>query len=169
MYSLQVSSGGDSILVFFKQVSTLSGHVTKSANIGDASLYDKHFVTNIKSGLTPVFCCKFPTTALKMSVELDHTLSSHLVDSNSSVPSKKRHHCLCVLRLNSVHADVNVGVSGFHWESSPVAIVYTSVLESHVSCTCHKDGAHQSDVLVLGSDTLSPRYHRGVDIVLKYL
>ena len=42
-------------------------------------------------------------------------------------------HCLCVLQLNNVQAFVNVLVSRFHFESSAVAIVYTSVLESQVS------------------------------------
>ena len=37
---------------------------SKSASVGDASLYDKHFVANIKSRLTPVVFCSFPTTAL---------------------------------------------------------------------------------------------------------
>ena len=66
---------------------------------------------------------------------------------------QRRHHCLCVLQLNSVQAFVNVLGSRFHCESSAVAIVYTSVLESQVSYSCHQDGAHQSDVPVLGSDT----------------
>ena len=36
----------------------------KYASVGDASLYDKHFVANIRSGLTRVMYCSFPTTAL---------------------------------------------------------------------------------------------------------
>ena len=82
---------------------------------------------------------------------------------------QRRHHCLCVLQLNNVQAFVNVLDSRFHCESSAVAIVYTSVLESWVSYSCHQDFAHHSDVLVLGSDTLSPRYHRCADVVLEYL
>ena len=47
----------------FKYLNTFLARV-KSARVGDASLYDKHFVANIKSGLTPVMYCRFPTTAL---------------------------------------------------------------------------------------------------------
>ena len=82
---------------------------------------------------------------------------------------QRRHHSVCVLQLNNVQAFVNVLVSRFHCESSAVTIVYTSVLESQVSYSCHHDGAHNSDVLVHGSDTFSPRYHRCVDVVLAYL
>ena len=39
----------------FQISQTLSWHVSiKSASVGDASLYDKHFVANIRSGLTPL-------------------------------------------------------------------------------------------------------------------
>ena len=51
---------------------------------------------------------------------------------------QRRHHCLFVLQLNNVQAFVNV------LESSAVAIVYTSVLESQVSYSCHQDCAHHS-------------------------
>ena len=61
-----------------------------------------------------------------------------------------RHHSLCVLQLNKVQAFVNVLGSRFHCESSAVAIVCTLALKSQVSCSCHQDGAHHSDVPVLG-------------------
>ena len=47
----------------FKYLNTFLARV-KSASVGDASLYDKHFVANIKSGLTLVMYCSFPTTPL---------------------------------------------------------------------------------------------------------
>ena len=47
--------------------------------------------------------------------------------------------------------------------------MYTSVIESQVSYSCHQDGAHNSDVPVHGSDKLSPRYRRYIDDVLAYL
>ena len=46
------------------QISQHSLGTCQSASVGEASLYDKHFVANIKSGLTPVMYCSFPTTAL---------------------------------------------------------------------------------------------------------
>ena len=60
--TMQVSSGS-SVHVFLSNISTPSWHV-KSASVGNASLYDKHFVANIRSGLTPVMYCSCPTTAL---------------------------------------------------------------------------------------------------------
>ena len=85
--------------------------------------------------------CSLPTTDLNNeSVELDRTLSSHRADSNSSVPSKASSQPLRAAQLNNVQAFVNVLGSRFHGESSAVAIVYTSVLESQgkllLSCTC---------------------------------
>ena len=71
----------------FKNLSTFLARV-KSASVGDASLYDKHFCREHQSGLTPVMYCSFPTTAVTMNVELDHTSSSHRADSCSSGPSK---------------------------------------------------------------------------------
>ena len=62
--SMQVSSGRDSVHVSLsKYLNTFLARV-KSASVGDASLYDKQFVANIRSGLTPVMYCSFPTTAL---------------------------------------------------------------------------------------------------------
>ena len=78
------------------------------------------------------------------------------------------HHCLCILQLNNVQAFVHVLGSWFHCESSAVTIMYTSVLESKVSYSCHHDGAHNSDVLVLGSDTVSPRHDHHVEVVLAF-
>ena len=61
---MQVSLGRDSVHVFpFKDLNTFLARV-KSASVGDASLYDKHFVANIRSGLTPIIYRTFPTTAL---------------------------------------------------------------------------------------------------------
>ena len=51
------------VRVHFKHLSAFLARV-KSASVGDASLYDKHFVTNIRSSLTPVMYCSFPTTTL---------------------------------------------------------------------------------------------------------
>ena len=61
---MQVSSGRDSVLVFLRKYQNTFLARAKSASVGDASLYDKHFVANIKSGLTPVMHCSFQTTAL---------------------------------------------------------------------------------------------------------
>ena len=47
----------------FKYLNAFLARV-KSASVGDASFYDKHFVANIRSGLTPKVYCSFPTTAL---------------------------------------------------------------------------------------------------------
>ena len=80
-----------------------------------------------------------------------------------------RHRCLCILQLNNVQAFVHVLGGRFHCESSAVTIVYTSVLESQVSYKCHRDGAHESDVPVLESDTMPPRHHRHEDVVLAFL
>ena len=46
---------------------------------------------------------------------------------------QRRHHCLCVLQLNSVEAFVHVLGSRFPCEPSAVTIVYTSAVESPVS------------------------------------
>ena len=73
------------------------------------------------------------------------------------------------MQLNNVQAFVHVLGSRFHCESSVVTIVYTSVFESQVSYSCHRDGAHESDVPVLGSDAMPPRYHRHVEVVLAFL
>ena len=43
----------------------------------------------------------------------------------------------------------------------------TSVLESQVSHSCHCDGAHESDALVLGSHTMPPRHNHDADVVLR--
>ena len=82
---------------------------------------------------------------------------------------QRRHHCICILQLNNVQAFVHVLGSRFHCESSAIAIVYTSVVEAQVSYSCHCDGAHESDVPILGSDTMLPRHHHHVDVVLAFL
>ena len=68
----------------------------------------------------------------------------------------------------SKHSSTYLSV-GFTVNPMRSPIVYTSVLESQLSYSCHCDGAHESDVPVHGSDTFSPRYHRHVDVVLEYL
>ena len=113
---MQVSSGRDSVHVFFKYLNTLAR--VKSASVGDASLYDKHFVANIRSGLTPAMYCR-----LVMQIQ-------------AFLFRQRRHHCLRVLQLNNVHAFLHIFGSRFHCESSAIAIVYTSVLESQVSYKC---------------------------------
>ena len=45
----------------FKYLNTFLARV-KSASVGDSSFYDKHFVAHIRSGLTLVLYCSFPTT-----------------------------------------------------------------------------------------------------------
>ena len=61
---MQVSSGRDPVhVLLFKYLNAFLARV-KSASVGDVSLYDKHFVANVRSGLTPVMYCSFPTTAL---------------------------------------------------------------------------------------------------------
>ena len=89
--------------------------------------------------------CSFTTTALNK----DCGTWSHAVVSSCKFTTllfhQRRHHCLCVLQLNSVRAFVHVLGSRFHCESSPVTIVHSSVLESRVSYGCHCDGAHNSD------------------------
>ena len=82
---------------------------------------------------------------------------------------QRRHHCLCVLQLNNVQAFVHVLRSRLHCESSAFAIVYTSVLESQVSYSCYCDGAHESDVPVLGCEKMPPRHHHHVDVRLAFL
>ena len=166
--SMQVSSGRDSVHVPIKYLNTFLARV-KSASVGDASVYDKHFVANIKSGLTPVMHCSFPTTALNNKCWTWSHAVVFIVQIQTLPFRQRRHHCLCVLQLNNVPTFVNVLGSRFHCESSAVTIVYTSALESQATCSCHHDSAHESDVLVLGSDKLSPRYHRHVDVVLAYL
>ena len=104
----------------------------KSASVGDASLYDKHLVANIKSGLTPVLYCSFPTTALNKALNLI-TRCCLIMQIQTFLFRQKRYHCFCVLQLNNVQAFVNVLVREFHCESSAVPIEYTSVLESQVS------------------------------------
>ena len=59
-----------------------------------------------------------------MSVELDHTLSSHRVDSSSSVPSKASS-----LPLRSAVESTYLAIGC----TSAVTIVFTTVLESQVS------------------------------------
>ena len=60
---MQVSSGRESVHVFLSNISAFLARI-KSASVGDVILYDKHFVANIRPGLTPVMYCNFPTTAL---------------------------------------------------------------------------------------------------------
>ena len=85
LVSMQVSSGRRfSSRVPFKYLNTFLSRV-KSASVGDASLYDKHFVANIRSGLY----CSFPTTALN-----NECLTWSF--------RQRRHHCLCVLQLDNV-------------------------------------------------------------------
>ena len=102
-----------------------------------------------------------------MNVELDRTLSSRRLDSSSSVPSKASS---LPLRAAVEQSQAFVHVLGirFHCESPAFTIVYTSVLESQVNYSCHCDGAHDSDVPVLGSDTMPPRHHHRVDVVLAF-
>ena len=49
--------------VLFKYLSLFVARVN-SARVGDASLYDRHFVTTRRSGLTHVLYCSLPTTGL---------------------------------------------------------------------------------------------------------
>ena len=58
-FSLQVSSGRDSVHVFLSNISTPSWRVSNLQVLVTQVLYDKHFVANIRSGLTPVMYCSF--------------------------------------------------------------------------------------------------------------
>ena len=103
-----------------------------------------------------------------MSVELDHTLSFHNTNSNFSVPSKASSLPLRIAIEQCPSIPPRI-CRQLHCKTFAVAVVHTSVLKSQVSYSCYQDGDHNSDVLVRGSDTFSPRYHRCVDVVLTYL
>ena len=81
----------DLVLVFFSNLNTFLARV-KSANDGDASLYDKHFVANIQSGLTPIMFRLWC------------------------------HHSLRVLQLNNVPTFVNTLGNKFFCESSAIIV-----------------------------------------------
>ena len=99
------------------------------------------------------------------------TVQQHYKGSTSTPPRVGR---LCQIREASLVAlrkfTQNYTCSHVSIVRLVQSIIFVSRnFESQVSYSCHQDGAHHSDVPVLGSDTLSPRYHRCVDVVLEYL
>ena len=96
---MQVSSGWRfSSRVPFKYLNAFLARV-KSVSVGDANLYDKHFVAS-RSGLT------------------------HIVQIQALLFRQRRHQCLCVMQLSNVQAFVNVLGSKIHCEPSSVTIVH---------------------------------------------
>ena len=59
--NLQVKNSN---FAFPSNISMPSLHVSKSGSVGDASLCDRHFVTNRRSGLTQVVYCSLQAAAL---------------------------------------------------------------------------------------------------------
>ena len=61
--SMQVSSSGDSVLVFLTNISTPSWNVSNLQVSVTQVCMTSIFVANIRSGLTPIMYCSFPTTS----------------------------------------------------------------------------------------------------------
>ena len=61
LFSMQVSSGRGSVHVFLSDISTLSWHVSNLQVLVTQVCMTSIFVANIRSGLTPVVYCSFPT------------------------------------------------------------------------------------------------------------
>ena len=117
LVSMQVSSGRDSVLVFLSNISTLLWHMSNLQ-----VLVTQVCMTSILSQLSDN-CSEQWVLNLITRCRLIMRIQTLLF-------RRRRHHCLCVLQLNNVQAFVNVLGNRFHRESSAVAIVYTSVLES---------------------------------------
>ena len=109
--------------VLFKYLSAFLACV-KSATVGGASLYGRHFLTNRRSSLTPVMNCSLPTTALNTRVELDRTHLFHRVTSH-----QWRHNWFRIQKLNKVQAFVHVFGSNFHSKSSTSGFLNTDSIE----------------------------------------